>query len=180
QHLVAAGHLDDLGLASGPRGLDLVGFLDEGGVGLRNNPRQAWGRGSDPEHGLVVGSVFEAHCRRGGNMAHGLSRPTESFHNLFATVRGHHQHSQAVASWLLDALERRSRGCLVRFRRRASRGREAVRSQSTTYSIRDVAAEAGVSVGTVSNVLNRPEAVAPATRARGEKAIAPPGFVRTG
>ena len=48
----------------------------------------------------------------------------------------------------------------------------------TTYSIRDVAAEAGVSVGTVSNVLNRPEAVAPATRARVEEAIAALGFVR--
>jgi LacI family transcriptional regulator len=53
-----------------------------------------------------------------------------------------------------------------------------VRTRSTTYSIRDVAAEAGVSVGTVSNVLNRPEAVAPATRARVEKAIAALGFVR--
>jgi LacI family transcriptional regulator len=53
-----------------------------------------------------------------------------------------------------------------------------VKAQSTTYSIRDVAAEAGVSVGTVSNVLNRPEAVAPATRARVEEAIAALGFVR--
>ena len=49
---------------------------------------------------------------------------------------------------------------------------------ATTYSIRDVAAEAGVSVGTVSNVLNRPEVVAPATRARVEEAIAALGFVR--
>ena len=53
-----------------------------------------------------------------------------------------------------------------------------MRTQSTTYSIRDVAAEAGVSVGTVSNVLNRPNAVAPATRARVEEAIAALGFVR--
>jgi LacI family transcriptional regulator len=52
------------------------------------------------------------------------------------------------------------------------------RAPSTSYSIRDVAAEAGVSVGTVSNVLNRPEAVAPATRARVEEAIAALGFVR--
>ena len=54
----------------------------------------------------------------------------------------------------------------------------AVRAQGGTKSIRDVAAEAGVSVGTVSNVLNRPEVVAPATRARVEEAIAALGFVR--
>jgi LacI family transcriptional regulator len=53
-----------------------------------------------------------------------------------------------------------------------------VKAPATTSSIRDVAAEAGVSVGTVSNVLNRPEVVAPATRARVEKAIAALGFVR--
>jgi LacI family transcriptional regulator len=53
-----------------------------------------------------------------------------------------------------------------------------VKVPATTYSIRDVAAEAGVSVGTVSNVLNRPGAVAPATRARVEEAIAALGFVR--
>jgi LacI family transcriptional regulator len=41
-----------------------------------------------------------------------------------------------------------------------------------------VAAQAGVSVGTVSNVLNRPEVVAPATRARVAEAIAALGFVR--
>jgi LacI family transcriptional regulator len=43
--------------------------------------------------------------------------------------------------------------------------------------IKDVAARAGVSAGTVSNVLNRPEAVAPATRRRVEMAIAELGFV---
>ena len=53
-----------------------------------------------------------------------------------------------------------------------------MKAPATTYSIRDVAAEAGVSVGTVSNVLNRPEVVAPATRARVEEAIAQLGFVR--
>ena len=40
-----------------------------------------------------------------------------------------------------------------------------------------MAALAGVSAGTVSNVLNRPEAVAPATRQRVEKAIHELGFV---
>jgi LacI family transcriptional regulator len=53
-----------------------------------------------------------------------------------------------------------------------------VKALATTSSIRDVAAEAGVSVGTVSNVLNRPEVVAPATRTRVEEAIAALGFVR--
>ncbi|MGX7825992.1 LacI family DNA-binding transcriptional regulator [Actinokineospora sp. 24-640] len=42
----------------------------------------------------------------------------------------------------------------------------------------DVATAAGVSLGTVSNVLNRPGLVAPATRARVEQAIERLGFVR--
>ena len=46
-----------------------------------------------------------------------------------------------------------------------------------SVSIKDVAARAGVSLGTVSNVLNRPAAVRPATRARVEAAIADLGFV---
>jgi LacI family transcriptional regulator len=54
----------------------------------------------------------------------------------------------------------------------------AMRAPATSSSIRDVATQAGVSVGTVSNVLNRPELVAPATRARVEEAIAALGFVR--
>jgi len=45
-------------------------------------------------------------------------------------------------------------------------------------SIRDVAERAGVSVGTVSNVLNRPERVAAATRAQVLAAIEELGFVR--
>jgi LacI family transcriptional regulator len=44
--------------------------------------------------------------------------------------------------------------------------------------IRDVAERAGVSVATVSNVINRPEVVAPATRRRVEEAIAALGYVR--
>src|SRR5690606_33611039 len=47
-------------------------------------------------------------------------------------------------------------------------------------SIKDVAALAGVSPGTVSNVLNRPEKVAGATRDRVESAIRELGFVRHG
>lgn len=42
----------------------------------------------------------------------------------------------------------------------------------------DVAARAGVSVGTVSNVLNRPDLVAPATRERVLRAVADLGYVR--
>jgi LacI family transcriptional regulator len=45
-------------------------------------------------------------------------------------------------------------------------------------SIREVAALAGVSVGTVSNVLNRPEVVAEATRNRVLAAIRELGFIR--
>ena len=45
-------------------------------------------------------------------------------------------------------------------------------------SIRDVAERAGVALGTVSNVLNRPERVADATRLRVLDAIAELGFVR--
>jgi LacI family transcriptional regulator len=46
--------------------------------------------------------------------------------------------------------------------------------------IKQVAQQAGVSPGTVSNVLNRPERVAAATRARVEEAIKDLGFVRNG
>ncbi|MEO9322921.1 LacI family DNA-binding transcriptional regulator [Nocardioides sp. C4-1] len=45
-------------------------------------------------------------------------------------------------------------------------------------SVKDVAASAGVSLGTVSNVLNRPERVSAATRARVERAMTDLGFVR--
>lgn len=47
-------------------------------------------------------------------------------------------------------------------------------------SIREVAERAGVSLGTVSNVLNRPEVVAEATRQRVQEAIEQLGFVRNG
>jgi LacI family transcriptional regulator len=47
-------------------------------------------------------------------------------------------------------------------------------------SIRDVAELAGVSVGTVSNVLNKPALVAEGTRTRVEDAIRSLGFVRNG
>ncbi|MBF4631200.1 LacI family DNA-binding transcriptional regulator [Clavibacter michiganensis subsp. phaseoli] len=47
-----------------------------------------------------------------------------------------------------------------------------------SVSIRDVAARAGVSVGTVSNVLNRPERVNPAAVRKVQAAIAELGFVR--
>ncbi|GCD89899.1 LacI family DNA-binding transcriptional regulator [Nocardioides sp. LS1] len=45
-------------------------------------------------------------------------------------------------------------------------------------SVKDVAASAGVSLGTVSNVLNRPDRVSAATRERVERAMAELGFVR--
>ena len=46
-------------------------------------------------------------------------------------------------------------------------------------SVRDVAVRAGVSVGTVSHVLNHPDRVAEATRERVEAAITELGFVRS-
>jgi LacI family transcriptional regulator len=51
---------------------------------------------------------------------------------------------------------------------------------SGTVGIKQVAAQAGVSPGTVSNVLNRPERVAAGTRVRVEQAIRDLGFVRNG
>ena len=45
-------------------------------------------------------------------------------------------------------------------------------------SVKDVAARAGVSLGTVSNVLNRPDRVSPRTRAKVEQAMQDLGFVR--
>ncbi|SDD36558.1 LacI family DNA-binding transcriptional regulator [Nocardioides lianchengensis] len=45
-------------------------------------------------------------------------------------------------------------------------------------SVKDVAAAAGVSVGTVSNVLNRPDRVGSATRVRVQEAMTELGFVR--
>jgi LacI family transcriptional regulator len=49
---------------------------------------------------------------------------------------------------------------------------------SSPPSVKDVAAAAGVSLGTVSNVLNRPDRVSPATRARVTRAMSELGFVR--
>ena len=45
-------------------------------------------------------------------------------------------------------------------------------------SVIDVAERAGVALGTVSNVLNRPERVSPATLERVQRAITGLGFVR--
>lgn len=50
----------------------------------------------------------------------------------------------------------------------------------TGTKLMDVARRAGVSTGTVSNVLNRPETVAETTRIRVESAITELGYVRTG
>lgn len=51
-------------------------------------------------------------------------------------------------------------------------------STTGNASVKDVAAAAGVSLGTVSNVLNRPERVKLVTRVRVEQAIQELGFVR--
>jgi LacI family transcriptional regulator len=57
-------------------------------------------------------------------------------------------------------------------------GRRPVVTGSRIPSIKDVAAAAQVSIGTVSNVMNRPELVSPATRYRVEQTMAELGFVR--
>ncbi|MFY0406441.1 LacI family DNA-binding transcriptional regulator [Solicola sp. PLA-1-18] len=53
-----------------------------------------------------------------------------------------------------------------------------MRRNGHAASVKDVAAAAGVSLGTVSNVLNRPDRVSDATRERVEGAMADLGFVR--
>jgi LacI family transcriptional regulator len=55
---------------------------------------------------------------------------------------------------------------------------EEVHAVVRASSVKDVAARAGVSLGTVSNVLNRPDRVSPETRARVEQAMRDLGFVR--
>lgn len=57
---------------------------------------------------------------------------------------------------------------------------EVVRSgeQGRSVSVKDVASAAGVSVGTVSNVLNRPEKVSPATLEHVQRVIGELGFIR--
>ncbi|WP_345074160.1 LacI family DNA-binding transcriptional regulator, partial [Phytohabitans flavus] len=57
------------------------------------------------------------------------------------------------------------------------RAEGSARVAGPAVSIRDVANHAGVSVGTVSNVLNRPDIVANATRTRVLAAITELGFV---
>jgi LacI family transcriptional regulator len=51
-------------------------------------------------------------------------------------------------------------------------------SRPSQPSVKDVAAAAGVSLGTVSNVMNRPEMVAAGTKQRVERAMTELGFVR--
>ena len=50
--------------------------------------------------------------------------------------------------------------------------------QGRSVSVKDVASAAGVSVGTVSNVLNRPDKVSPATLAHVQQVIGDLGFIR--
>src|SRR3954466_11420806 len=64
---------------------------------------------------------------------------------------------------------------------RPDRGNAVVSHQplnGRTPSVKDVAAAAGVSLGTVSNVMNRPEMVAASTKERVERAMLELGFVR--
>lgn len=56
--------------------------------------------------------------------------------------------------------------------------RPGERRPTRAVSVKDVAATAGVSLGTVSNVLNRPDRVSVRTRAKVEAAMSELGFVR--
>ena len=56
--------------------------------------------------------------------------------------------------------------------------RTEVQVREGAIGVKHVAARAGVSVGTVSNVLNRPDSVSEATRRKVVRAIAELGFVR--
>ncbi|WP_081736293.1 LacI family DNA-binding transcriptional regulator [Amycolatopsis orientalis] len=58
------------------------------------------------------------------------------------------------------------------------RGSKEARLETRAAGIKDVAAAAGVSLGTVSNVLNRPDRVSPGTRAKVEAVMAELRFVR--
>jgi LacI family transcriptional regulator len=62
--------------------------------------------------------------------------------------------------------------------RRQTRSPRTGKMTRPAAGVKDVAAAAGVSLGTVSNVLNRPEMVSPTTRAKVESAMASLGFVR--
>src|SRR5687767_13342806 len=59
-----------------------------------------------------------------------------------------------------------------------TRFNRSCRGAMTTTNIRDVALRAGVSIATVSNVLNHPDVVAPGTRGRVLEAIAELGYIR--
>jgi LacI family transcriptional regulator len=58
------------------------------------------------------------------------------------------------------------------------RGSKEAGPETRAAGIKDVAAAAGVSLGTVSNVLNRPDRVSPGTRAKVEAVMAELRFVR--
>ena len=75
----------------------------------------------------------------------------------------------------LSSVERASACDVSTGERQGSDGRTV---RGALASVKDVAAAAGVSLGTVSNVLNRPERVSAATRERVERAMADLGFVR--
>jgi integrase len=90
-----------------------------------------------------------------------------------------------VPSWLSDLVfdhltRTRPTPCPCHGKTYVFRGRGAARAGRSGAKLVDVARRAEVSVGTVSNVLNRPEHVADATRARVEAAIADLGFIPGG
>src|SRR3954464_11571 len=82
----------------------------------------------------------------------------------------HRSPHRAIDGTPFDRFNSSPRGGPMTTTGRPARGRSA--------SVKDVAAAAGVSLGTVSNVLNRPDRVTAATREKVERAMADLGFVR--
>ncbi|MDQ0941788.1 integrase [Streptomyces sp. V1I1] len=90
-----------------------------------------------------------------------------------------------VPPWLTALLAQhvartRSEPCPCHGKTYVFRGQGQSRTGETGAKVVDVARRAGVSTGTVSNVINRPDAVAEATKARVREAIAALGFTRGG
>ncbi|MEV3912695.1 LacI family DNA-binding transcriptional regulator [Streptomyces canus] len=82
--------------------------------------------------------------------------------------------------WSGHLARTRPTACLCHGKTYVFRGQGVSRTGETGAKVVDVARRAAVSTGTVSNVLNRPDVVAEATRARVREAIDALGFTRGG
>nr|WP_084219285.1 LacI family DNA-binding transcriptional regulator [Spirillospora albida] len=97
---------------------------------------------------------------------------------LGGRIRPVKRRSRTIRACLITHCDRQFGGSIGETQLPARTDTGRTRSELAQTSIREVARRAGVSVGTVSNVLNRPDLVAEATRARVQAAIDELGFVR--